>query len=79
MVELNIHEIGDPVRYPDGVKYGLTCVDLISGKRVLMDNHHPKGPHIHLDRLEFPYEFRDVPTLINDFKRIVLEHMEVKL
>jgi hypothetical protein len=78
-VELSIYEIGDPVRYPNGVKYGLTCVDLVTSKRVLMDNHHPKGPHIHLDKLELPYEFRDVPTLINDFKKIVLEHMEVKL
>lgn len=44
-----------------------------------MDNHHPKGPHIHLDELELSYSFRDVPTLISDFKRIVYEHMEVKL
>lgn len=61
------------------MKYGLTCVDTVSGRRVLMDNHHPKGPHIHLDELELSYSFRDVPTLISDFKRIVYEHMEVKL
>ncbi|MEW6056483.1 MAG: DUF6516 family protein [Bdellovibrionota bacterium] len=79
VVELNIHEVGDPVRYPDGVKYGLACVDLVTRKRILMDNHHPKGPHVHLDNIEVPYSFQDVPTLINDFKRLVLEHLEVKL
>ncbi len=79
VVELNIHEVGDPVQYPDGVKYGLTCVDLVTGKRVLMDNHHPKGPHVHLDEMELPYSFQDVPSLMNDFKRLVLEHLGVTL
>lgn len=79
MVELEIHEIGDRVKYPDGVKFGLICVDLETDKRVLIDNHHPKGPHIHLDSKELPYEFKDVPSLMEDFKRIVLEHLEVKL
>lgn len=79
VVELSIHEVGDPVRYPEGIKYGLVCTDLESGKRVLMDNHHPKGPHLHLDAAELLYEFRDVPTLIKDFKRLVFEHLEVRL
>lgn len=79
VIETEIHEVGDHVRYPDGVKYGLTCVDLITGKRVLIDNHHPKGPHMHLDGKELPYTFIDVPKLMADFKRIVLEHLEVKL
>jgi len=79
VIELSIHEVGDPGRYPDGIKYGVTCADLVTRKRVLMDNHHPKGPHIHLDATEIHYEFRDVPTLIGDFKRLVFEHLEVKL
>lgn len=79
IVELSIYEVGDPVRYPDGVKYGLACIDLLTGKKALMDNHHPKGPHTHLDSTEFPYAFRDVSGLIADFKRFVLEHLEVRL
>jgi len=79
LVELKIHEVGDPVRYPDGIKYGLVCADLETGKQVLMDNHHPKGPHLHLDQVEKPYEFQDVPTLMRDFRKFVLEHLEVKL
>ncbi len=79
IVELSIYEVGDPVRYPDGVKYGLACIDLQTGRKVLMDNHHPKGPHVHLDGTEISYAFKDVPTLVSDFKRFVLEHLEVKL
>lgn len=41
-MELSIHEVGHSARYPDGVKYGLLMVDLQTGKKVLMDNHHPK-------------------------------------
>jgi len=44
-----------------------------------MDNHHPKGPHIHLDDQELKYEFIDDDRLIEDFVRLVLEHLEVKI
>jgi hypothetical protein len=33
-----------------------------------MDNHHPKGPHIHIDDQELPYEFMNEKQLISDFK-----------
>lgn len=56
-VELTIHEVPDSERYPDGVKYALICVDEQTKSRVLFDNHHPKGPHIHLDDVELGYEF----------------------
>lgn len=79
IMELSIYEMVDPVRYPHGIKYGLICSDLVSGKRVLMDNHHPKGPHVHLDEQELPYVFTDVSTLMKDFKKIVFEHLEVKI
>lgn len=79
VLELSIHEVGDPVKYPNGIKYGLICVDLATGKKVIMDNHHPKGPHIHLNEQQHHYSFKDVQTLMNDFRRLVLEHLEVKL
>jgi len=44
-----------------------------------MDNHHPKGPHVHLDERELPYEFSNEDKLIDDFKKLVLEHLEVKI
>ncbi|MBI4041777.1 MAG: hypothetical protein HY390_07930 [Deltaproteobacteria bacterium] len=79
VVELRIYEVGNPVQYPNGVKYSLVCIDLVTRRKVLMDNHHPKGPHTHLDGSEVPYVLSDVTTLLADFKRLVLEHLEVKL
>lgn len=79
IIELKIHQVGRSTKYPDGVKYGLICKDLKSGKKVLMDNHHPKGHHIHLDEQQQQYDFRDSDRLIDDFKALVLQHMEVKL
>lgn len=80
MLEMAIHKVNRSIRYPDGVKYGLILADLRSGKRVLMDNHHPKGPHVHLhDRKEIPYTYVDEEKLITDFKALVLENMGVKI
>jgi len=79
VLELEIFQVGDPVRYPDGVKYSMVCVNSITGQKVLLDNHHPKGPHLHLDNLEISYAFTGVPSLMADFKRLVSEHLGVKL
>ncbi len=66
-------------KYPYGVKYGLILVDELSGKRVLMDNHNPKGPHIHVYDEELPYRYVDENRLVRDFKALVLEYMGVKI
>jgi hypothetical protein len=79
VLELDIFEVGDPVRYPDGIKYALFCMDGRSGRKILLDNHHPKGPHLHIDGTEAPYSFQGVPALMVDFKRMVLEYLGVKL
>jgi len=79
LMEMTIHDVGRSDRYPDGIKYGLLLLDLKTGRRVLMDNHHPKGPHMHLDDAELPYEYKSDDKLIEDFKAIVLEHMGVAI
>ena len=79
VVELSIHEVGKSKRYPDGIKYGLICLDSKTDKKVLFDNHHPKGPHIHIDDEEIEYDFKNEDSLVEDFKRLVLEHLGVKL
>lgn len=79
VLEMEIHQVGKSDKYQNGIKYGLIFVDIETGKKVLMDNHHPKGPHIHLDNLELTYEYTNENQLIEDFKLLVLEHMEVKL
>jgi hypothetical protein len=79
LMEMTIHEVGRSNRYPDGIKYGLLLLDLKTGRRVLMDNHHPKGPHVHLDEAELPYEYKSDERLIEDFKAFVLDHMGVAI
>lgn len=79
VLEMTIYEVARSARYKDGVRYRLIVVDLTTGRQVLVDNHYPKGPHAHLDRTEIPYDFVDEEKLIDDFKRLVLEHLEVKI
>ncbi len=44
-----------------------------------MDNHHPKGHHIHIDDKEWPYQYVDEIQLMRDFKALVFEYMGVKI
>lgn len=79
VVELSIHEVGKSKKYPDGIKYGLICRDLRTDAYVLMDNHHPKGPHVHVNDREFVYKYVNDDKLIDDFKMLVLKELGVKL
>lgn len=44
-----------------------------------MDNHHPKGPHIHINDQEISYQYVNEDRLIKDFKALVMANMEVKI
>jgi hypothetical protein len=79
LMEMTIHEVGKSTKYPDGIKYGLLLLDMKTGRRVLMDNHHPKGHHVHLGDQELFYEYRDDDVLIEDFKRFVLDYIGVAI
>ena len=79
LIELSIHEVGISSKYPDGIKYGLICKDLKTGNHVLFDNHHPKGPHIHIGDREIAYEYVNDERLIADFEVFVLKELGVKL
>lgn len=79
VVEISVHQVAKSDRYSDGLKWGLICVDQVTGRRVLMDNHHPKGPHIHVDKDELPYDFRGLDQLVTDFRRLVNEHLGVQI
>jgi len=79
ILEMKIHKLDRSIKYPKGVKYGLILTNLRTNKKVLMDNHHPKGPHIHINDQEIPYQYIDEDQLINDFKTLVLKNMGVKI
>ncbi len=79
VIEISVHQVPRSNLYQNGLKWGLICVDQNSGRRVLMDNHHPKGPHIHIDDQELPYVFESLDQLVADFRRLVTEHMGVQI
>lgn len=79
VVVLSIYDVGKSSKYPDGIKYGLICKDLKTGDYVLLDNHHPKGPHMHINDLEFSYKYINDDQLIADFEMMVLKELGVKL
>lgn len=67
VVELKIWRVNDS-RYPNGIKYSLFCVDLETHEVVVgLDNHHPKGHHLHIMKDEFHYFYKDQKNLIEDF------------
>jgi len=66
-------------RYPIKFKYSLVCVNTRTGRKVLMDNHHPKGPHLHLDEREIDYNFKNIKSLLSDFKEYCRKHLEINL
>jgi len=44
------------------------------GERLIgYDNERGKGDHRHVGRREFPYDFVDVPTLLEDFRKEVTQ------
>jgi len=66
VAELKIWNVPRSKDYPQGRKFSLF---LVCGGSVLvgLDNHKPKGPHLHLGDRELPYLFRDAESLLRDF------------
>ncbi len=79
ILELKAHEVAVTAEYPDGVRYRMICKSLLTGRFVLMDNHHPKGHHVHVDDQESEYHFRGLEPLVDDFKELVLIHLGVNV
>lgn len=66
-------------KYPDGVRYRMVYIpDGHEKPAVLYDNHHPKGPHRHVDRKETTYHFMTVEKLLEDFGKDVFLWQEKK-
>ena len=66
IAELKVWRVPRSAAYPAGVKFSLF---LVSDGQIMvgMDNHKPKGPHLHLGEQEVPYDFRDATSLVADF------------
>jgi len=66
IAELKIWKVPKSEHYPSGIKFSLF---LVSDGRTLVgiDNHKPKGPHLHLGSEECVYFYQDNKKLIEDF------------
>ncbi|MCX6125598.1 MAG: DUF6516 family protein [Proteobacteria bacterium] len=73
IVEIKVWKISETIHYPDGLKFSLFLVKAEGGAVLGIDNHKPKGPHIHRGRSEMPYPFVSVDKLLVDFWRLVRE------
>jgi hypothetical protein len=72
LVEISVYKIPQSESYPEGVKYAMFLVLKNSGQVLIgFDNHHPKGPHIHLHDVEHEYDFIDFDAAFLDFKHLV--------
>ncbi|MBU1723879.1 MAG: hypothetical protein KJ892_08525 [Gammaproteobacteria bacterium] len=69
IIEGVVWEVPTPVP-PSEHPYKYRLVYIVEGKRVIgYDNERGKGDHKHMGVLEVVYVFKDVPTLLADFKR----------
>ena len=66
VAELKVWEVPRSDEYPTGRKFRLFFV--VDGNvAVGLDNHKPKGPHLHLEGREVPYPFTTLDQLVEDF------------
>ena len=68
IVEVKVWDVQNSKKYPDGIRYSLFCIDKDSFEVVIgIDNHFPKGHHLHIDGKEEIYYFRSFHDLLEDF------------
>ncbi len=70
VAELKIWSVPRSKDYSSGRKFSLFLVyegDVAIG----IDNHKPKGPHLHLGNKEIPYAFENEESLLKDFWDLV--------
>ena len=79
LMELKIYRLHQDDRYQEGIKYSLIFLEIGTKNKILMDNHHPKKPHVHIGEEEIPYKFKNKEVLLRDFKRLVFETFGEKL
>ena len=66
VAELMVWSVPRSKDHPAGRKFRLFFV--VEGRVVVgLDDHKPKGPHLHLDGREVAYDFTTVEKLVEDF------------
>jgi hypothetical protein len=66
IVEMKIWQVPETPDKPHGLKFSLAYIK--EGKRVIgYDNAEGKGDHRHFQEKEYPYAFKNMETLVEDF------------
>jgi hypothetical protein len=74
IIEMVIWELSSPLSgCQHAYKYRLYCGTVDGTCMVRYDNERGKGDHKHLRGVEHPYEFKNIRSLIADFRRDVHE------
>ena len=70
VVKLTGYKFEKSNKNPLGLKYSFVLIK--NNVRILgYDNHENKPPHIHRGNKEYPYNFTNIETTINDFYKEV--------
>ena len=68
--EFVVWDVGKSQRYPEGIKYRIWFSE--GGETLFgLDNHYPKGPHLHLRSAETAYVFRGLKALRKDVEAML--------
>lgn len=71
-IEGSIESIKPDNWRPHGIRYRLAWVQ--DGQcRILFDNHFGKSDHMHINGIEYSYKFRDIDTLLKDFRTAIIQ------
>ena len=70
VVELKVSNLPRSGKYPGGCKFSLFLVS--QGEMLVgIDNHQPKGAHVHLGGEQFPFHYTDDEQLLKEFWDLV--------
>lgn len=68
--EIVIWQVPSSNAYPTGVKYRIWLS--AEGQTIFgIDNHKPKGHHLHVGNVEMPYVYRGVDELRSDAAKLI--------
>jgi len=74
IAETKVWKVPKSKSYPDGIKYSLFLVLKESGEVIVgLDNHKPKGPHLHRHGKEQEYDYMGQDGVVDEFWDMVKE------
>ena len=70
ILEIVVWQVPKSGDYPEGIKFRAWFSE--SGETIFgLDNHKPKGAHLHIRDLEIGYVFRGIDALIEDIVAMI--------